>query len=116
MKLTAKNLLLFWFGTIVSHAQVWNFQHIVVIVQENRTPDNLFPGLVHLADRVTAPLQYNPKLFAIQHSDEQLAGQEILFRHDPAYAPPIRRGVIQTTIVDSILRFIGSERECEQVS
>src|SRR5271170_6781711 len=29
----------------VVHAQISSFQHIVVIVQENRTPDNLFQGL-----------------------------------------------------------------------
>ncbi|MGA8149511.1 MAG: alkaline phosphatase family protein [Terriglobales bacterium] len=31
--------------TMVAHAQIFNFRHIVVIVQENRTPDNLFQGL-----------------------------------------------------------------------
>lgn len=30
---------------VVAHAQISSFQHIVVIVQENRTPDNLFQGL-----------------------------------------------------------------------
>ncbi len=45
MKLTAKCLALVLFGTFVTRAQVPNFQHIVVIVQENRTPDNLFQGL-----------------------------------------------------------------------
>ena len=43
-------LLLAWFGTtIFSRAQQApapaNFQHVVVIFQENRTPDNLFYGL-----------------------------------------------------------------------
>ncbi len=33
------------FGPVVALAQIPNFQHIVVIVQENRTPDNLFQGL-----------------------------------------------------------------------
>src|ERR1700676_4583649 len=45
MKAVAKCLLVLWFGTIAAHAQILNFQHIVVIVQENRTPDNLFQGL-----------------------------------------------------------------------
>jgi phospholipase C len=45
MQRAASVLLLGWFGMIVAHAQVVNFQHIVVIVQENRTPDNLFQGL-----------------------------------------------------------------------
>lgn len=48
MKLIARVLLsLLWIGT--AHAQISNFQHIVVIVQENRTPDNLFQGLCSTA-------------------------------------------------------------------
>jgi phospholipase C len=43
MKLTAAFLLLF--GMVSAQAQISNFRHIVVIVQENRTPDNLFQGL-----------------------------------------------------------------------
>ncbi len=34
-----------WLGTFVAAAQISGFQHVVVIVQENRTPDNLFQGL-----------------------------------------------------------------------
>jgi phospholipase C len=45
MRLTAKYLLLIWLGTFVVHAQISDFKHVVVIVQENRTPDNLFQGL-----------------------------------------------------------------------
>ena len=30
---------------VAAHAQILSFRHIVVIVQENRTPDNLFQGL-----------------------------------------------------------------------
>jgi phospholipase C len=32
-------------GAIPAHAQIANFQHIVFVVQENRTPDNFFQGL-----------------------------------------------------------------------
>lgn len=32
-------------GCLLADAQISSFQHIVVIVQENRTPDNLFQGL-----------------------------------------------------------------------
>ncbi|HTB14284.1 MAG TPA: alkaline phosphatase family protein [Bryobacteraceae bacterium] len=35
--------LFFW--SVLAHAQITSFQHVVVIVQENRTPDNLFQGL-----------------------------------------------------------------------
>ena len=66
MKAVAKCLLVLWFGTIAAHAQILKFQHIVVIVQENRTPDNLFQGLCtsssHLVKRCsTTPssTQYN---------------------------------------------------------
>jgi phospholipase C len=51
MKLFAKGLfLLVWLGSSIAHAQTQpanptSFQHVVVIFQENRTPDNLFQGL-----------------------------------------------------------------------
>ena len=45
MRLTAITLLLFGAEAIAAFAQIPNFQHVIVIVQENRTPDNLFQGL-----------------------------------------------------------------------
>jgi len=46
MKLAARSLLLLGFcGTIFAHAQISNFQHVIIVFQENRTPDNLFQGL-----------------------------------------------------------------------
>src|SRR6202163_2525120 len=30
---------------LTAHAQIFNFKHVVIIFQENRTPDNLFQGL-----------------------------------------------------------------------
>jgi phospholipase C len=46
MKRTAKSLILLGCcGPIFAHAQISSFQHVIVIVQENRTPDNLFQGL-----------------------------------------------------------------------
>jgi phospholipase C len=38
-------VLLWVFGTVLAHAQISRFEHIVVMVQENRTPDNLFYSL-----------------------------------------------------------------------
>jgi phospholipase C len=38
-------LRLLLFGALLTQAQITSFQHVVVIVQENRTPDNLFYGL-----------------------------------------------------------------------
>jgi len=37
--------LLACLGSFAASAQIQNFQHVVVIFQENRTPDNLFQGL-----------------------------------------------------------------------
>ena len=45
MKRIAGSLLLLWLGTNVAHAQIQRFSHVVVVIQENRTPDNLFQGL-----------------------------------------------------------------------
>ncbi len=46
MKTTAKVLFLLSFcGAVLAHAQISNFSHVIVIVQENRTPDHLFQGL-----------------------------------------------------------------------
>jgi phospholipase C len=49
VKFPLRNLLLFacssLMATVFAAAQVTSFEHIVVIVQENRTPDNLFQGL-----------------------------------------------------------------------
>jgi phospholipase C len=44
MRILLTCLLLICFGTI-AQAQISNFKHVVIIVQENRTPDNLFQGL-----------------------------------------------------------------------
>jgi phospholipase C len=55
--------LMLWFsGAVLAGAQTPNFQHIVLIIQENRTPDNLFQGLcVPTAICSTTPTaaQYN---------------------------------------------------------
>jgi phospholipase C len=47
MKRIAGSLLLLWFGINANnaHAQIQSFSHVVVVIQENRTPDNLFQGL-----------------------------------------------------------------------
>ncbi len=45
MNLGVKTLFLGCCSILAASAQIANFEHIVVIVQENRTPDNLFQGL-----------------------------------------------------------------------
>jgi len=46
VRLASKLLVLFvWLAAMSAHAQISSFKHVVVIFQENRTPDNLFQGL-----------------------------------------------------------------------
>jgi phospholipase C len=46
MKVSANALpLLLLVGTGATYAQISKFDHIIIVVQENRTPDNLFQGL-----------------------------------------------------------------------
>jgi phospholipase C len=45
MKTIARVSLLCFCGVSLAHAQISSFQHVIVVVQENRTPDNLFQGL-----------------------------------------------------------------------
>ena len=45
MKPIYRHLLLAWLGILPLCAQTTSFKHIILIVQENRTPDNLFYGL-----------------------------------------------------------------------
>jgi phospholipase C len=46
MKTISRVLFLLSFcGATLAHAQISSFQHVIVIVQENRSPDNLFQGL-----------------------------------------------------------------------
>jgi phospholipase C len=48
--------------TAPAQAQIASFQHIIVVIQENRTPDNLFQGLCTtptVCSTRPGPLQYN---------------------------------------------------------
>src|SRR5207247_11169139 len=45
MRVAFTSSLLLLFGTVPAHAQISSFKHVIVIFQENRTPDNLFQGL-----------------------------------------------------------------------
>jgi len=66
MKFNGRILLLALFGMALADAQIVNFRHVVVIVQENRTPDNLFQGLcqppygaANLCSATPSSSQYN---------------------------------------------------------
>jgi phospholipase C len=55
-------MLAFLAGTVLASAETPSFQHIVVIIQENRTPDNLFQGLCVLPEfcnSAPSTVQYN---------------------------------------------------------
>src|SRR5271167_3020353 len=83
MKMTFSVLVLSWLGTTVAHAQFRYpnpFKHVVVVVQENRTPDNLFHGLL------TWP-GINPKNYDIATSGVNSTGQRIPLVHVPLGVP-----------------------------
>ena len=61
-------VLLVSFGAILADAQ--SFQHIVLIVQENRTPDNLFQGLCG-PGRKLCPVPYNLQNFGINQAGQK---------------------------------------------
>ena len=70
MKLVAKSLIVFVsFGAILADAQ--SFQHIVLIVQENRTPDNLFQGLCG-PGRKLCPVPYDLQNFGINKAGNKV--------------------------------------------
>jgi len=62
VKFSLRTLLLISSLAVLSaHAQISKFQHIIVVVQENRTPDNLFYALCATSPCSTTPdnTQYN---------------------------------------------------------
>ncbi len=58
-------------GPVISHAQIAEFQHVVIIVQENRTPDNLFQGLCG-SNRHLCPSPYNLQNFGIDDTGRRV--------------------------------------------
>jgi len=79
-------LFVFSLAVFVGQAQISQFQHIIVVFQENRTPDNLFYMLCANYPCSTAP--DNP----VQHPDRQLARQYFAewsnaAQRDYAFAP-----------------------------
>src|SRR5579863_2393684 len=66
MECAVKSLVLISLSALIGNAQISSFKHVVVIVQENRTPDNLFQGLCSppygsssLCSTSPGPSQYN---------------------------------------------------------
>src|SRR6266436_9119512 len=71
MRLAFRSSLLLLFGTLLAHSQISSFKHIIVIVQENRTPDNLFQGLCRppFGTSESCSTTPNPTQYNIQTSD-----------------------------------------------
>jgi phospholipase C len=73
MKLMAKILVVLALALIVpgfTQAQISSFQHIVIIYQENRTPDNLFQGLC--TDRSMCPTPYDIQNFGTDREGHEV--------------------------------------------
>src|SRR5262249_51128237 len=52
--------------TAPASAQITSFQHVIVVVQENRTPDNLFQGLCPTANPSACSTQPTSRQYNIQ--------------------------------------------------
>ena len=71
-------LPLLWLGSIVAQAQTENptpFRHVVVIFQENRTPDNLFHGLLTWPG--INPANYDIATFGVNSKGETITLEPI---------------------------------------
>ena len=64
-------------GLALGHAQISSFSHIVVLVQENRTPDNLFQGLCGPQGNL-CPNPYDLQNYGFNHR-----GQKVLLKESP---------------------------------
>lgn len=58
-------------GPVLTQAQISSFQHIVIIFQENRTPDNLFQGLCG-PHRLLCPKPYNLQNVGINSKGQKI--------------------------------------------
>jgi phospholipase C len=80
-------MLLACLGAVAAGAQIANFKHVVVIFQENRTPDNLFQGLCMAPFGSAATCSTTPS-----SSQYNIQTRDWLDRHSPT-------GVTQPTQV-----------------
>lgn len=64
-------LFLGLFGSMFAHAQISRFEHVIIVFQENRTPDNLFQGLCKSPYGTAASCSTKPtgSLYNIQTSN-----------------------------------------------
>jgi phospholipase C len=81
MKVYARTLagILMLLSAMVVQAQISSFQHIVIIFQENRTPDNLFQGLCG-AGRSLCPNPYDLQNFGINSKGRKITLTPVTLR------------------------------------
>lgn len=88
MKSTVKTLVLLalaWAGPGLAQNPLPAFQHIVIIYQENRTPDNLFQGLCG-PNRNLCPVPYDLRNFGIDNKGQNIPLAEVPLGN--SYDPP----------------------------
>ncbi len=75
MKITARIagglLTLVSLATVAAYAQISNFRHVVIIYQENRSPDNLFQGLCG-TNRSLCPSPYDLQNWGIDNQGHKV--------------------------------------------
>jgi phospholipase C len=93
MKFAVKIALLAAMGSALAFAQVSSFVHVVVVVQENRTPDNLFQGLCippygSNGACGTGSNQYDIQSFGVDKKGENIALNQVPLGNgfDPSHA------------------------------
>jgi len=71
---------------ILTQAQVSSFQHIVIVYQENRSPDNLFQGLCG-TNRSLCPTPYDLQNYGIDKKGQQIQLAQVPLGepYDPAH-------------------------------
>ena len=77
-------------GQVLIHAQISNFQHIVIIFQENRTPDNLFQGLCGQITSHQCPTPYDLQNFGIDNTGQKVQLTQVPLGNsfDPGHSHP----------------------------
>ena len=65
-------------GPVLIRAQISNFQHIVIIFQENRTPDNLFQGLCG-QNRSQCPTPYDVRNYGFDNKGHKVQLMKVPF-------------------------------------
>lgn len=77
------------FVSVAGQAQISNFSHVIVLIQENRTPDNLFQGLCGPQGNL-CPNPYNLQNFGYNSKGEKVLLQQTPLGdpHDPLHGHP----------------------------